>query len=144
MTDKMSPEARSALMASIRSKNTKPELLVRKGLFKLGYRYRLHAKYLPNKPDLVFPKAKKAIFVHGCFWHRHESCKIATIPSTRAEYWQEKFNRNVARDKSSQKTLKATGWKVLVIWECEIRKDLDKVLKKAIRFLGNKNVGFRN
>ena len=111
--------ARSALMGRVPGKNTKPELVVRREAHALGYRFRLHRKDLPGTPDLVFPRLRKALFVHGCFWHRHEGCSRTTTPKTRAAYWQEKFERNVQRDRRNVAMLEALGWKVLVIWECE-------------------------
>lgn len=110
---------RSALMSRIRGKNSKPELVVRKVVHALGYRFRLHYHNLPGTPDLVFPRLRTALFVHGCFWHRHRSCPRATVPKTRAEYWAQKFNENVARDIQKSRQLRRMGWRVLVIWECE-------------------------
>lgn len=111
--------ARSALMSRVRGKNTKPELVVRREVHALGYRFRLHRSDLPGTPDLVFPRLHKVVFVHGCFWHRHEGCSRTTTPTTRAPYWQEKFEQNVQRDRQNVTMLEALGWKVLVIWECE-------------------------
>lgn len=111
--------ARSALMGRVPGKNTKPELVVRREVHALGYRFRLHRNDLPGTPDLVFPRLRKVLFVHGCFWHRHEGCSRTTTPKTRAAYWQEKFERNVQRDRRNVAMLEALGWKVLVIWECE-------------------------
>lgn len=125
MVDKLTPEKRSANMARIRSKNTRPELLVRRMLHAMGYRYRLHRKDLPGKPDLVFPSRKAVIFVHGCFWHRHPdpSCKDAALPKTRIDYWTPKLTRNAERDKQHIEALEANGWKVLIIWDCETNSD---------------------
>lgn len=108
-------------MANVRSANTKPEMIVRRVAHGLGYRYRLHVSSLPGSPDLVFPQMKKVIFVHGCFWHRHDGCSRTTTPKTRAEYWNAKFSANVARDAAQAKALRELGWKVLTIWECETR-----------------------
>ncbi len=108
-------------MAAIRAENTKPEMVVRKLLFSLGYRYRLHRKDLPGTPDIVLPKHKVAIFVNGCFWHRHKGCRYTTTPATRYEWWQKKFEGNVARDKRNYAQLQAMGWQVLVIWECQVK-----------------------
>jgi DNA mismatch endonuclease (patch repair protein) len=116
----VSPE-RSALMARVRGKNTKPEMVVRRIVHGLGYRYRLHVRSLPGSPDLVFPRKRKIIFVHGCFWHRHEGCGRTTFPKTRADYWSAKFSANVARDAAQATSLRRLGWSVLTIWECEIR-----------------------
>ena len=114
-------EQRSRNMSAIKSKNTKPEIAVRKVLHSMGYRFRLHSKDLPGSPDIVLPKYKTVIFVHGCFWHRHENCKYATTPKTREEFWESKFKENVIRDKSHQKKLSAIGWKIIIVWECEIK-----------------------
>ena len=114
-------EQRSRNMSAIKSKNTKPEIKVRKILHSMGYRFRLHVKDLPGSPDIVLPKYKTVIFVHGCFWHRHENCKYATTPKTRKEFWVSKFKENVIRDKSHQKKLSAIGWKIIIVWECEIK-----------------------
>ena len=108
-------------MAAIKSKNTKPEIAVRKLLHSLGYRFRLHRKDLPGSPDIVLPKYKTVIFVHGCFWHRHENCKYATSPKTRVEFWENKFKANVKRDLEIQEKIKNIGWQSLVIWECDTR-----------------------
>ncbi len=118
--DFLSVEQRSARMRLVRSTNTKPELAVRRIVWGLGWRYRLHVRSLPGKPDLVFRKSKKVIFVHGCFWHAHEGCRRATIPRTRVEFWLEKLDYNKRRDQENRLLLEAAGWKVLVIWECEI------------------------
>jgi DNA mismatch endonuclease (patch repair protein) len=107
-------------MRKIRHKNTKPEMFVRKLVTKLGYRYRLHVKDLPGKPDLVIRRLKRAIFVHGCFWHLHADCREGRIPSSRTGYWAPKLLRNVERDKAHLETLEKIGWRVLVIWECEL------------------------
>lgn len=114
--------ARSALMSKVRGKDTDPEMRVRRTAHRLGYRFRLHRSDLPGRPDLVFPKLRTAIFVHGCFWHRHASCSRATMPKTRAEFWASKFARNVARDAAAVKALEAANWRVFIIWECETRK----------------------
>lgn len=109
-------------MSRIRSKDTGPEMRVRSALHRAGYRFRLHVKDLPGRPDIVLPKYKTVIFVHGCFWHRHKGCSNATMPSTNQEFWKEKFRRNVERDKREQAELKKLGWKVIVVWECEVNK----------------------
>ena len=110
---------RSALMARVLDKNSKPEIVVRQLVHALGYRFRLHRRNLPGTPDLVFPSAQKAIFVHGCFWHRHKGCSRATTPTIRAAFWRDKFTRNVERDSRKAKALRGIGWKILVVWECE-------------------------
>jgi len=113
-------------MSRIPSKNTKTELVVRSLVHSMGYRYRLHRKDLPGKPDMVFPKYRTVIFVHGCFWHRHEGCKITTTPKTNTEFWEKKFARNIALDVEHQQKLREMGWKVTVVWQCEL-KDLNKL-----------------
>jgi DNA mismatch endonuclease (patch repair protein) len=125
MADKIDPARRSANMAKIASKNTKPELLVRRMLHALGYRFRLHRKDLPGKPDIVFPSRKAVIFVHGCFWHMHPdpTCKDARLPTSRQEYWLPKLERNVQRDAEAEERLRADGWRTLVIWDCETRRE---------------------
>lgn len=119
--DTLTLEARSARMRLVKSKDTRPELVVRKVTHNLGFRYRLHAKTLPGKPDLVFSGRKKVIFVHGCFWHRHEGCSRARLPKTRQEFWLSKLDGNRERDLATLARLAELGWRVLVIWECEIR-----------------------
>ncbi len=119
--DVHTPEQRRRNMAAVRSKNTKPEIAIRKLLFSLGYRFRLHRKDLPGKPDIALPKYKIAIFVNGCFWHRHEGCRHASIPATRSEWWQSKLDSNVARDRRNYTRLHEMGWRVVIIWECELR-----------------------
>ena len=122
MTDLVSEEQRSYIMSRVASKNTKPELLVRSYLHRRGFRFRIHGKELPGRPDLVFLKYRSVVFVHGCFWHRHKGCTRSTMPATRVEFWREKFERNVARDLTDQADLRKLGWRVLVLWECEIAK----------------------
>ena len=135
--DIWSKEKRSEVMSKIRSKDTKPEILVRKMLFARGYRYRLHVKNLPGKPDIVMPKYKAAIFVHGCFWHLHSGCREGTIPKTRTEYWEKKLLGNRERDKKHRRALRKAGWRVLRLWECEVEKNPDKIIKIIESFLGN-------
>lgn len=124
MTDHLTKEKRSWNMSRIRSKDTKPEIIVRSLLHHLGYRFRLHSKKLPGKPDIVLTKYKTVIFVHGCFWHRHKDCSRATMPKSNQEYWNAKFERNVQRFKEVSEQIKSLGWKVTVVWECEV-KDID-------------------
>lgn len=126
MTDVHSKEIRSYNMSRIKGKDTKPEILVRKFLFRKGLRYRLHDKKLPGKPDLVFPKYKKLIFVNGCFWHGHENCKYFIIPKTRTEWWLNKINKNKEKDLDNIKKLENEGWIVYVIWECDLKKNKQK------------------
>lgn len=135
MVDRLTPERRSALMANVRSKNTSPEIRVRKAAHALGYRFRLHRKDLPGHPDLVFPGRKKIVFVHGCFWHRHPGCNKATTPKSHVKYWKDKFRKNVARDKATEKALRELGWDVLVIWECQT-KHVEELSEKLSVFLG--------
>jgi DNA mismatch endonuclease, patch repair protein len=118
MADTLSRVRRSWLMGRVGPKNTTPEMAVRKAVHRLGYRFRLHRKDLPGQPDLVFPRLRKAIFVHGCFWHRHD-CKKATFPKSNVEYWSKKFHENVDRDTKALEKLKALGWSATVIWECQ-------------------------
>ncbi len=108
-------------MSRIRSKDTKPEMLVRRFLFSHGFRYKLHDKSLPGKPDLVLPKYKTIIFIHGCFWHGHESCRYFVVPKTRTEWWLNKISTNKRKDTASEKLLTSAGWKIINIWECEIK-----------------------
>ncbi|ACU60044.1 very short patch repair endonuclease [Chitinophaga pinensis] len=123
MVDVHSKETRSYNMSQIKGKNTKPEILVRKFLFAQGYRYRLHNKKLPGTPDLVLPKYKTVIFIHGCFWHRHEGCRYFVIPKTRTEWWLNKINGNVRKDIESINLLKSMGWRILILWECDLKPD---------------------
>ena len=129
-------EQRSRNMSAIKSKNTKPEIKVRKILHSMGYRFRLHRKDLPGSPDIVLPKYKTVIFVHGCFWHRHENCKYASTPKTRQEFWEAKFRENINRDKLNQENLSSKGWKIIIVWECEIKDkdfDLNRLFKNEIK-----------
>ena len=145
MSDKLTPEKRSWNMSRIKGKDTKIEVEVRKYLFSKGYRFRKNDKRYPGKPDIVLPKYHVAIFVHGCFWHRHEGCKDATTPKTRTEFWLEKFDENVKNDQIKQEKLRELGWKVIVIWECELKRSfqetMDKVEKELTRkpFIGAQN-----
>lgn len=120
MTDSLTPSERSVRMSRIRGKDTVPELALRRELHRLGLRYRLHGASLPGRPDLVLRKYKAVVFVHGCFWHRHGGCKIASTPKSNTEFWLKKFEGNVARDKRSCSLLAAEGWRVFVVWECEL------------------------
>jgi DNA mismatch endonuclease (patch repair protein) len=120
--DRISPEERSRIMSHIRSKDTKPEKRLRSLLHRLGFRFRLHRKDLPGTPDIVLPKYRTVIFVHGCFWHQHPGCKKATLPRSNVEFWKNKLEKNIERDKEVEKKLIETGWNVIVIWECEIKK----------------------
>ena len=132
MADKISPEHRSWNMSRIKGKDTKIEVMVRQYLFHYGFRFRKNDKRYPGKPDVVLPKYKTAIFVHGCFWLRHEGCKLATIPKTRTEFWMEKFAKNVANDKKHYEQLRDMGWNVIVIWECELENDFKTTMEKVV------------
>ncbi len=132
--DKLDAIRRSENMRQIHSKDTKPEVLLRSLLHKLGYRFRLHRKDLPGKPDIVFPGRRKVIFVHGCFWHQHPGCREGRLPGTRLEYWRPKLQRNVERDQMHLDGLSGLRWKVLVIWECETTRT-ESLKRKLARFL---------
>ncbi len=120
MTDIVDAETRSRMMSGIRGKDTKPEMQIRKGLHCLGFRYRLHDRKLPGKPDLVLKKYRSVIFVHGCFWHRHE-CRLFKWPKTRAEFWRGKINRNHENDQNAVRKLKGSGWRICIVWECALK-----------------------
>ena len=113
-------------MSRIKGKDTKPELIVRRYLHARGLRFRLHNKKLPGKPDLVFSKYKTVVFLHGCFWHKHDGCRYFVVPKTRTEWWLKKIDRNVEKDKENEKALRILGWKVLIIWECDLKKEKRK------------------
>jgi DNA mismatch endonuclease (patch repair protein) len=135
--DNLSTERRSANMRQIRSKNTAPEIILRSIVHRLGYRFRLHRKDLPGKPDLVFPGRRKVIFLHGCFWHQHKECREGRLPGTRCEYWGPKLAKNEERDASSQAALKSLGWGVLTLWECELALGPGFISRVVRRFLGS-------
>lgn len=140
ITDTLSPAARSERMSRVRGKDTKPEMLVRRLVHGLGYRYRLHGRKLPGAPDLVFPTRRKAIQVHGCFWHRHPDpeCRLARLPKSRQEFWMEKLDGNRARDERNAAAIRALGWEQLELWECQLR-DRGEVERRVIEFLGERN-----
>lgn len=144
MADIKSPEERSRNMAKIRSKDTKPELWFRRKLFERGYRYRKNANNVPGHPDIWLAKYNTAIFIHGCFWHRHSGCKYAYIPKSRVDFWTDKFQRNVERDQKVRDELAETGVKVLIVWECTIKKMMrqseysDEVINKVENFFWSK------
>lgn len=121
MTDTVTPETRSRMMSGIRAKNTRPERLVRSALFAAGYRFRIHRKDLPGSPDIVLPGKKVAIFVHGCFWHRHKGCNMAKLPSSNLDFWRNKLDANVERDRKAIEALNLLGWRVMTVWECATR-----------------------
>jgi DNA mismatch endonuclease (patch repair protein) len=137
MTDVFSAEKRSEVMSRVRSKDTKPEFIVRRYLHGLGFRYRLHKKGVPGKPDLWFPKYNAAIFVNGCYWHRHSGCKLASIPKQNRAFWEAKFESNVVRDEENLAALKAKGIRVLVVWECQLKsiKNRERTLPKISEWL---------
>ena len=135
MADSVSKEQRSWNMSRIRGTNTSIEVKVRKYLFHSGFRYRKNVTALPGKPDIVLPKYKTVIFVHGCFWHRHEGCRYATTPSSNSEYWQQKFRRNIENDIRHSQELSDLGWNIITIWECELKKSFDDTMSRVIENL---------
>lgn len=139
MVDSISAERRSWNMSRIKGRDTGPEKTLRSLLHRAGFRFRLHAKELPGRPDLVLPRYRTAIFVHGCFWHRHEGCRNATTPSTRTEFWQSKFDSNVERDSRNALSLETRGWRVETVWECELKKDSTRVVKRLSEALRGAN-----
>ncbi|MBX2950629.1 MAG: DNA mismatch endonuclease Vsr [Crocinitomicaceae bacterium] len=134
MADVHSKEVRSYNMSRVKNKDTKPELLVRKFLFTNGLRYRLHDKKLPGKPDIVLPKFKTVVFIHGCFWHGHEKCKYAALPQTRIEFWGDKIERNKQRDAQNLLLIKDKGWNVLTIFECDLKKEKQQTTLSTILY----------
>lgn len=138
MADIVTPEVRSRMMAGIRGKNTKPEMVIRKGLHRLGLRFLVHDKRLPGKPDLVFPKWRAAIFVNGCFWHGHD-CHLFKLPSTRTEFWRDKIAGNKRRDATALRKIEEAGWRTLCVWECAIKgrsmQEIDSVLQSCKNWL---------
>lgn len=132
---KETPEQRSRIMRAVKGADTTPELAVRRLVHGMGFRFRLHRKDLPGKPDLTFPRLRKVIFVHGCFWHGHDCARGARVPVQNRDYWTRKVARNVERDRDAQAALQRLGWKSLVVWECEI-KDQDRLRRALRRFLG--------
>lgn len=139
MADVLTPSQRSYCMSQIQGKDTRPELAVRSLLHRMGYRFRLHRKDLPGKPDIVLPRFRSVVFVHGCYWHRHKGCKYAYVPKTRRSFWKSKFKENVNRDSRTRKQLHGLGWKVLVLWECEIR-DIANLQEHLDSFLSKKEI----
>ena len=136
--DTRTPEARSRNMSRVRSTDTRPEFVLRSLLHRAGFRFRLKRADLPGHPDLTLPRHRCVIFVHGCFWHRHQGCKRATMPATHREKWALKFEKNVRRDAEVRAALEALGWKVLVVWECELMKDPELTVQKLIEKIGHK------
>ena len=138
MTDIFTKQKRSDIMSRIRAKNTKPEILVRRFLFSQGFRFRLYQKNLPGSPDIVLKKHKTVIVINGCFWHGHDNCPIFKMPKTRVKFWASKIERNKARDISERKSLKKLGWKIITVWECQLRKKkLEKTLTSIISKIGS-------
>lgn len=145
LPDIVDQQTRSRMMSGIKGRNTKPEMMIRKGLFSLGFRYRVHASGLPGKPDIVLPKHRAAIFVNGCFWHGHD-CHLFRMPSTRREFWQEKIAGNVARDRATSDALREAGWRQLIVWECALKGKTrlapEQVLQRTVDWLqGNEVTG---
>lgn len=138
MADRLSTERRSWNMAQIKSKDTSIEVAVRHYLFSKGYRYRKNDKRYPGKPDIILPKYNTAIFIHGCFWHRHPNCKIATTPKTNTDFWLAKFQRNINNDKFHQDELRKAGWDVIILWQCEIEKKFDDTMTSLLNRLSEK------
>ena len=133
--NEISSAKRSEMMAAVRSRNTKPELIVRRMLHALGFRFRLHRRDLPGTPDIVLPKYRTIVQVNGCFWHQHPGCKFAHVPASRPEYWEPKLHRNVTRDQENYEKLTNSGWHVIIVWECELRspEDVARQLLSRIR-----------
>ncbi len=138
MTDTLSPAQRSWVMSRIRGQHTKPEMVLRSALHRLGFRYTLGNRHLPGSPDLVLRRYRAVVFVHGCFWHHHRDCKSAKIPKTNSEYWSAKFQRNVARDERNRLALREQGWKVVVVWECELYRDTLATVERVVAALAEK------
>lgn len=135
MADNVPPEVRSRMMASIRARDTQPELTVRRYLHNLGFRYRLAPRELPGKPDLVLPKHGVVVFVHGCFWHGHVGCRYATVPATRTAFWTDKIATNRARDRNKEAQLQISGWRIAVVWECALKTDREAALQQLVDFI---------
>ncbi|MCD9030871.1 very short patch repair endonuclease [Luteimonas sp. Y-2-2-4F] len=139
MPEKISPETRSRMMAGIRGRDTKPELMIRRHLHAAGLRFRLFRRDLPGRPDIVLPRWKVAIFAHGCFWHGHEGCSFFRLPKTRPEFWAKKIMRNAERDQEAIAALRKAGWRVAVVWECALRLDAERTLERLASFVrGNR------
>lgn len=137
MVDVVDAPTRSRMMSGIRGKDTHPELTLRSALHRRGLRFRIHRRDLPGRPDIVFPSAKAVVLVHGCFWHRHPGCRFATTPSTRPEFWLDKFAKNVERDNRNMHLLGERGWGARIAWECQIRGDVDAVADDVVLWLRN-------
>lgn len=140
MVDIVDSNTRSRMMAGIKGRNTKPELIIRSLLHRRGFRFRIHVKDMPGKPDIVLPKYKAVIFIHGCFWHGHQGCHLFKLPATRTEFWQDKILRNQSNDQRAEEILRATGWRVCIVWECSIRgakKDPEQVVTTITDWLAD-------
>jgi len=140
MADVHSKETRSFNMSRIKGKDTKPELIVRKHLFAEGFRFRLHDKNLPGRPDIILKKFKTVVFINGCFWHGHSGCRYFKIPKTRVEWWTEKINKNINNDFIAEDKLKSMGWKVVTIWECDLKNKKEETLNYLIQILRASNI----
>lgn len=134
MVDHVNRTKRSLIMAAVHSEDTGPEMAVRRMVHALGFRYRLHVSKLPGRPDLVFPARQKIVFVHGCFWHRHNGCRYATSPKTNRGFWEAKFAENVGRDRRTRRALRSMGWEVLTVWQCELKRP-EKLVERLNEFL---------
>lgn len=134
--DTLTPQQRSERMSRVKGKDTRPEMVVRRLVHALGFRYRLHVGTLPGKPDLVFPRLKRIIFVHGCFWHRHGRCPFTRLPKSRLDFWMKKLEDNHRRDSRNQRKLRKEGWRVLVVWECQLN-DGEKLKERILSFMGS-------
>jgi len=141
MADVVDAATRSRMMAGIRGGHTKPELVVRRGLHAEGLRYRLHDRALPGRPDIVLPRHRAAVFVHGCFWHRHASCRFASSPATRPDFWRDKFAANVARDEKAAMLLAEADWRVAVVWECALRRAPGETVRALAEWVRNGGPG---
>lgn len=135
MVDVVDAAKRSSMMAGIRGKDTKPELLLRRALHALGFRYRLQVRALPGRPDMMLPRYRAVVFINGCFWHRHEGCRLATNPATRPDFWAAKFEQNVARDRRNITALCDLGWRVAVVWECDLKRNASSVVRDLADWL---------
>lgn len=142
MVDSLTPEQRSAVMSRIRRADTKPELIVRSLLHAMGYRFRVQMKGVPGRPDIAFPRRRKIVQIHGCFWHAHEGCATFRMPKSRKEFWEEKFARNKERDARLEQAARAAGWDVLILWECEL-KNKSFLIERLVDFLGSIKVDIR-
>lgn len=140
MNDVVDAVTRSRMMASIRDRNTKPELAVRRGLHAKGFRYRLHAGDLPGRPDIVLPKHHAVVFVHGCFWHRHDGCNYAAMPASRQGFWKRKFDENRSRDRRAVEALRRLGWRVFIVWECGMKHDPEGTIRELARLITDDSV----